>query len=111
MTVTELSALSRVTEGPICHAGLASFPGPSFYFNRDGGKLGLEHTVCACAELRVTLRVTRGEKTVCDLPVLFKGLRVERVKHTMHLKAPGEVYWRQFLLWRLELAMGCSRHL
>ena len=51
-----------------------------------------------------------GEKGVCNLLVLFQGLRVERVEHSMHLKAPGEVYWRQFLLWRLELVMGCSHH-
>ncbi len=30
---------------------LASFPGPSFSFNRDGEKLGLVHTVCACAPI------------------------------------------------------------
>ncbi len=31
--------------------GLASFPGPSFSFNRDGEKLGLVLTVCACAPI------------------------------------------------------------
>ncbi len=30
---------------------LASFPGPSFSFNREGEKLGLVHTVCACAPI------------------------------------------------------------
>ena len=30
---------------------LASFPGPSFSFNWDGEKLGLVHTVCACAPI------------------------------------------------------------
>ncbi len=48
---------------------LASFPGPSFSFNRDGEKLDLVYTVCTCAKLRAT----RGEKGVCDLPVLFQG--------------------------------------
>ncbi len=51
---------------------LVSFPGPSFSFNRDSEKLGLVHTVCACAELRATRSLWR-EKGVCDLPVLFQG--------------------------------------
>ncbi len=51
------------------HWMLASFPGPSFSFNRDGEKLSLVHTVYTCAKLRAT----RCEKGVCDLPVLFQG--------------------------------------
>ncbi len=51
---------------------LASFPGPSFSFNRDGEKLGLVHTVCACAELRATC----GVRSWCDLPIFQGGSRI-----------------------------------
>ncbi len=63
----------------ILYRVLASFPGPSFSFNRDGEKLGLVHTVCACAELRAT----RGEKGVCDHGAICRFSREERVEHSI----------------------------
>ncbi len=68
-------------------------------------KLGLVYTFCACAELCAT----RGERGVCDLPVLFQGLRVE---HSMHLKAPGEVvkmYWRTVFAVKVEAGDGMQQ--
>ncbi len=59
-------------EAPCANMVGSSLPGPSFSFNRDGEKLGLVHTVCACAELRAT----RGVRLWCDLPIFQGGSRI-----------------------------------